>query len=380
MSVRDGDLLFADYVLHEVLSAERGAVVELLLDTCVVTRFNSGLASALTGRADAGELLLEAEGRGLFLTRLGPSGWVEVHPVLRDVLRGELSKGTPGRLTAQHARAARWFEDAAEVTSALEHWILASQPREALRLLARHTSELYDAGREATIARTISRIPLNVAMADLPAMFEFAWCHLLVDRRQFLDLVQHASASVERFGNAGPALVARLRMLESISATISGDWVKGSDLATQGMGLLGEAALSDPLGRFGWNMIARDVALSECWDDSSARLEEVRLGLGRDPERRIAFEGTRALGEALAGRPVDALRIAAGVRDVASVDSMSILRSELGLAQAVAHRELGDRPRAVAELSALADSWVGPVTLCAGAGDAGAHAAEAGRG
>ena len=368
------DLLFADYVLHEVLSAERGAVVELLLDTCVVTRFNPDLASALTGRADAGELLLEAEGRGLFLTRLGPSGWVEVHPVLRDVLRGELSKGTPGRLTAQHARAARWFEDAAEVTSALEHWILASQPREALRLLARHTAELYDAGREATIARTISRIPLNVAMADLPAMFEFAWCHLLVDRRQFLDLVRRRELqcrAVRRCGSRarGAAAPASSRS----SATISGDWVKGSDLATQGMGLLGEAALSDPLGRFGWNMIARDVALSECWDDSSARLEQVRLGLGRDPERRIAFEGTRALGEALAGRPVDALRIAAGVRDVASVDSMSILRVELGLAQAVAHRELGDRPRAVAELSRAGRLLGRAGHLCAGAGDAGAR-------
>ena len=196
--VGDGDLFFADYVRNEVLAAEPDAIVELLLDTCVVTRFNSALASALTGRPDAGELLLEAESRGLFVTRLGPSEWVEVHAVLRDVLRDELSGRTPERLTTQHARAARWFEDTAEVTSALEHWILAGQPREALRLLARHTSELYDSGREATIARTISRIPLNVAMADLPAMFEFAWCHLLVDRRRFLDLVHQAGASVER--------------------------------------------------------------------------------------------------------------------------------------------------------------------------------------
>ena len=289
-----------------------------------------------------------------------------MHAVLRDVLRDELSGRTPERLTTQHARAARWFEETAEVTSALEHWILAGQPREALRLLARHTSELYDSGREATIARTISRIPLNVAMADLPAMFEFAWCHLLVDRRRFLDLVHQAGASVERLDSPSPALVARLHLLQSIAATIAGDWAQGSQLATQGLQLLGEAALTDPLGRFGWNMIARDVALSECWDDSSVRVEEARLELSRDPERRIAFEGTRALGEALAGHPVDALRIAAGVRDVATVDSMSILRAELELAQAVAHRELGDRPRAVAELSALADAWVGPVTYAQG--------------
>ena len=72
--VGDGDLFFADYVRNEVLAAEPHAIVELLLDTCVVTRFNPALASALTGRPDAGELLLEAESRGLFVTRLGRVG------------------------------------------------------------------------------------------------------------------------------------------------------------------------------------------------------------------------------------------------------------------------------------------------------------------
>ena len=75
------------------------------------------------------------------------------------------------------------------------------------------------------------------------------------------------------------------------------------------------------MGRFGWNMIAREVALSERWDDGSAQLQDVRQELGWDPERRLGFEGTRAVGEALAGRPVDALRVAAGIRGVEAVAS-----------------------------------------------------------
>ena len=47
---------------------------------------NPALAAALTGRPDAGGLLLEAEARGLFVTRLGSSGWLEVHAVVRDEL------------------------------------------------------------------------------------------------------------------------------------------------------------------------------------------------------------------------------------------------------------------------------------------------------
>jgi LuxR family maltose regulon positive regulatory protein len=64
----------------------------------------------------------------------------------------------------------------------------------------------------------------------------------------------------------------------------------------------------------------------------------------------------------LAGRPVDALRIAAGVRDTASVHAMTILQAELAIAEAIAHRELGDRARAVSEFSAAAASDSVPVT------------------
>ena len=108
-------------------------------------------------------------------------------------------------------------------------------------------------------------------------------------------------------------------------------------------------------------MVAREVALSERWDDSATVVAEARRALSIDADRRLAFEGVRALGEALAGRPVDALRVAAGVRHAASVTNMTILRTELALAEAVAHRELGDRARALEELTALAAAVVEPV-------------------
>jgi len=355
------ELLLSDYIWHEVLSAEEPAVIDVLLDTCAVKRTNAALASALTGRADAGDLLLEAEARGLFVTRLGPSGWLEGHSVVRDELLAEAARRYPERLSEQHVRAARWFEATGETATALEHWVLASQPREALRLLAACVAELYDTGREVTISRTISHIPLNVATADLQAMLEFAWCHLLVDQSRFLEAVKQASANVERAGSPDPGQVGRLRMLESIAATVVGDWAGGAQLATEALSVLSETGWSDQLGRFGWNMVARDIALSESWDDQSPQVEQVRFELSRDAERRLAFEGTRALGEVLAGRPVDALRVSAGVRDIASVHSMTILRAELDLAEALAHRELGDRQRALTELVSLAGSQVGPV-------------------
>jgi LuxR family maltose regulon positive regulatory protein len=117
---------------------------------------------------------------------------------------------------------------------------------------------------------------------------------------------------------------------------------------------LGDGWWRDPLGRFGWNMVVREVALTESWDGSHADVREAELALSRDPERRFTMEGTRALGEALAGWPLAALRVSAGVRRSAEVASMTILRTELAAAEAIAHRELGERTRALAELDVLA--------------------------
>jgi LuxR family maltose regulon positive regulatory protein len=90
-------------------------------------------------------------------------------------------------------------------------------------------------------------------------------------------------------------------ILESIAATLTGGWVTGGRLARQAITELGEDAWRDRLVRFGWNMVARDIALSERWDDGSDDAREARLAVGRDARRRIAFEGTRALGQAQAG-------------------------------------------------------------------------------
>ncbi len=359
--VGDSELLIADYVWHEVLAGEKRSVVEALLDTSVVTRTNAALASALTGCPDAGALLLEAESRGLFVTRLGTSGWLEVHAVVRAELLAECTKRSPERVSMLHARAATWFESTGDVVSALEHWILAHQPREALRLLTGQVGELYDLGRESTITRSISHIPVDVAESDFQTMLDFAWCHLLMDPHRFVEIVRRAGGSLTRFGDPGSTAIGRLRILEAAAETIKGDWASGGQLATQGMAALSEACPTDPLGRFGWNIVTREVALSETWDEASPLLGQARLELGRDPERRLAYEGTRALGMALAGLPVDALRVAAGVRDLATVNSVTVLRAELGIAEAVAHRELGDRARAMTEFAALTQSRIGPV-------------------
>ena len=185
-------------------------------------------------------------------------------------------------------------------------------------------------------------------------MVDFAWCHLLVDRRRFLELVEQLQWWVDRSSRAIPS-GRTSNVLRASAALVDGRWVESGALSRQVMVDLGEACWQDPFGRFAANGVAREIALSESWDDASDDVRQTEAALSRDPERRLAFEGTRALGEALAGRPLDAVRVAAGVRRVAQVADMTIMRAELAIAEALAHRELGDRTRAMAELAELAD-------------------------
>ena len=108
-----------------------------------------------------------------------------MHSLVRSVLLADLRRRSPARLAEQHARAARWFQDAGEVPTALEHWLQAGRPRDALRLLAVSHAELYDSGRVATIRRTIAGFPPSLGAADVESTIELAWCNLWVDHRRF---------------------------------------------------------------------------------------------------------------------------------------------------------------------------------------------------
>lgn len=346
------EIAMVDYVFHELLAPEDPELVSVLADVSVVDRVNPHLARALTGRRDAVDLLLRAESRGLFVNRLAPEGWFELHSLVREALVGELSKRDPDRLGELHALAAKWFEGEGEVGLALEHFLLAGQPAMALRLLAANEAELYDTGRETTIRRAIAAIPDTVVLSGLEPMIDYAWCHLLVNRRRFLELVDQAKWWGGQ-SEVGATLSARLTMLEATAAVVSCDWATSGTLAREALETLGDGSWRDPLGRFGWSAVARDVAFSERWDETLEDVRRADLALKRDPQRRIAFEGTHALGLALAGWPVDALRVVGGVDHAADVGNMSILRTELAAAAALAHRELGDRARALPELEEL---------------------------
>lgn len=349
-----------DYVWQEILASEPAELVDVLLATSVVDRIDPGLARILASRPDAVEQLARAEARGLFVTRIEPSGAFEMHALVREVLRSLLAKRTPDRFAQLHGWAAGWHEAHGQSVSALEHWLHAGRPRDALRLLAAEVAALSDGGHESTIVRTLAAIPEGLVSGDLDATIELAWCQLAVDRRRFLEMVDYLGAWARDDADLDGTRSARLAVLESIAATLRGSWDDGAVLARASLDTLGDAWWLDPLGRFAWSLVARGLALDERWDETGRATRRAVAALTVTPEQRLPLDGIRALGDALAGRPVDALRIVAGARRACEVDNRAVLRVELSLAEAIAHRELGDLGAALPVLTSLLEESTEP--------------------
>ena len=345
------DRLVDSYLWHEVLGAERDELVDLLVSTAVVERMNYGLAEALTRRSDAGDLLAEAEERGLFVTRFDAGGWFEVHGLVREVLLAELERRSPVRLREQHARAARWLEDMGEGMGAIEHWLDADRPAEALRLLAAISMTGFDTGCDGTLDRIMDRIPPEVGGATTASLVQLAWCRLLIDRAGFLSALAAVEESVAEQGDDHQD-DGSISLLRSVAGWLTGDWQACIEHAGAGVERLGHPGPADPLGRFGRTLTAHGLALDERWSDDGAALRVGPADIA-DHGGELPLQGGRAVGLAVAGFPVDALRAAAGSGRLAQGVGRGILRTELDIAEAIAARELGDRERSAPALESL---------------------------
>ena len=348
---------------NEVLAGEDEDVVEVLLAVAVAKKVDPRLAQVLAGRPDAPELLALAEARGLFVSRVEQSEEFEIQSLVREVMDSVQSRRHLPGLPALHARAATWFEEDGQVESALDHWLEAGRPREALRLLAAQSGPLYDAGCEEIVVRTIAALPTLDVATDFPSMLEYAWCNLVVDRQRFLESVDYVAAWVRDDGEGFEDVqVAQVDVLASIAATMRGDWAEGASLARQALAGLKSTWMHDTVGSYAWNMVARDLALSERWDELGAEVRHITQALTPLPERRNAIGGARALGLALAGRPAAALRMVATSRaGTPAYERMTILRSELAIAEGIAHRELGEANVALSLLTEVSETRVEPV-------------------
>ncbi|MFI7573950.1 LuxR C-terminal-related transcriptional regulator [Micromonospora sp. NPDC049497] len=137
----------AGYLNEEVLAGLDSETRDVLRRTAVADTVCTGLADALTGRADTEETLagLASDG-GLLRRDDSRPPWYRCHPLLADLLHAELARLPADELRELHLRATGWYADNGRPADALRHALHAGEWTRATDLFVARWPELapYD--------------------------------------------------------------------------------------------------------------------------------------------------------------------------------------------------------------------------------------------
>ncbi|MFI9642559.1 LuxR C-terminal-related transcriptional regulator [Micromonospora sp. NPDC051925] len=374
----------AAYLRAEVLAQLPPTARELLRRCAVGGAVRADLADALTGRTDAGQLLVGLARDGGFLYRDDSDPpWYRPHPLLADLLREEFAGLDEQERAELHRRAADWYADHDRPADALRHALTAGQWDRATELLLTHWPELVPYEREALDAPPPPPPPVEAVRRD-PELALAAGTE-----RAYAGDVEAATARLRDAVAAARSLPAPRRdrfrrlavALELTLARLSGDHPEVRRAAARllaagtpaGAGLGGAAAPTDDDPRTGEDADVRAVAgtalglvdLAEGkLGEAGARFTEAPMAARRAGRPRTELVGvTRvALLRALAGElspAEEAARAALAMPPCQGWSSrVDCGYAHLALALVALHRD--QSAEATAELAA-AGTITGPV-------------------
>src|SRR3954454_8095336 len=110
------------YMRAEVLEDLAPDEQRILAQTSISDQLPVGLATALTGRQDADDVLRRLSyGNSFVHTVPGQPRRLRIHPLLRELLRTELGSTSPDVARDLHAQASDWFESQGDLVDAVRH-------------------------------------------------------------------------------------------------------------------------------------------------------------------------------------------------------------------------------------------------------------------
>ena len=140
-----GDNRFiVDFLAEEVLSRQPAEIRQFLTRTAVLDRFCAPLCDAVTGSANAAEIIDVIERDNLFVVPLDDNRqWYRYHHLFAQVLRGQLARTEPAIVPALHERASAWHRRSGSAEEAIDHALAAGDVAAAVDLIAQSLARLH---------------------------------------------------------------------------------------------------------------------------------------------------------------------------------------------------------------------------------------------
>ncbi|MGM7648437.1 protein kinase domain-containing protein [Nocardia sp. JW2] len=171
------------FLAENVLDALEPDTLDFLMTTSICERVCGGLATALTSRTDAAELLADLADRGLFLLPTGPGrDWYRYHQLFAGYLCRRLAKDRPGQLAELRLRAAQWFARHQLLNDAVEHALAAEDPERAADFVEEGAGYLLERSRIVLLQGILAKLPAGVGRGRPRIQLFGVWVNLVLRR------------------------------------------------------------------------------------------------------------------------------------------------------------------------------------------------------
>ena len=319
-----GDNRFiVDFLAEEVLSRQPAEIRQFLARTSVLTRFCAPLCDAVTGSADAAELIEVLERENLFLVPLDDSRqWYRYHHLFAHLLRSQLARTEPGIVPELHKRASDWHRLSGSAEESVSHALAGGDVAGAVDVITHHWHEYVDAGRAATVRGWMRSLGADRIAANPVVAHCAAWAAALtgdqVSVRRWLPVIETGE-------HEGP-LPDGMRSLKSSAALLR------SAFGFEGLRVMRESAAtaadleSDPTSP--WYALARAALGFSLYLSGESRaatgpLEEAVQSEPSIPLIRMDALSALALVSVELGRLAKAQELATAARDLAAGGDLS---------------------------------------------------------
>jgi LuxR family maltose regulon positive regulatory protein len=161
-NITGNEATIAEYFFDEVLRTQPAHVRSFLLDLSILDTFTAELAGAVSGRADAREILAELERRNAFVQPTAEFSPVyRFHRLFAELLSAQLLCAAPERLRPLHRRAAAWFAEQGQTAEAVGHAVEAADWDTAASVVIEHYAlgRLLIEGRDGVLGALLHRLP-----------------------------------------------------------------------------------------------------------------------------------------------------------------------------------------------------------------------------
>lgn len=221
----------AEYLADNVVALQPPQIQNFLLRTSLLDRLNASLCHAVTGRADAQELLLKLERTGLFVRSLDTDlRWFKYHALFASFLAEQLQTQSPTVAAEVHAAAARWHLERGHYEETVHHAIHCADFALAADTFDLWASQLVADAQLVTMERWYERIPFAEIAARPTLLVKVGWTLVFLHRRAKLKPMLKLLEQLAQEGNAEARILLSMVGISTDSMPDSQRWLKEVDL------------------------------------------------------------------------------------------------------------------------------------------------------